>query len=182
MNHIKTTLTLILLFTLLKTAQSQDLESKIEFEKKRIENFFLDNIPYKTTKDSTMIYAFAYKITVLKNANGVLEQTSLTASDTVAFRIYPGYEFLKTINYDLFMKDRKAGIFIFPVLIEVIGSQSENYKKDILSNYFVENVFRGNISKNVAAMFYYHPNENNKTESYTYFEPILMRLDKRKMY
>lgn len=98
-------------------------------EQDKIYGFFEQYTPWKTTKDSSAVYAFSFKVTVRKDVHGVAKVTSLIASDNIAYQIYSNYKFLKTINYSVFMGNRRSADIILPLVIEVISSRGDGITK-----------------------------------------------------
>lgn len=66
MKYFKHLITFLLLLTIQELSQAQDLGRKKEKEKKKIQEFFLKDLPWKTTEDSTMIIGLSFKINVKK--------------------------------------------------------------------------------------------------------------------
>lgn len=98
-------------------------------EQNKIYGFFEQYTPWKTTKDSSAVYAFSFKVTVRRDVHGVAKVTSLIASDSIAYQIYSNYKFLKTIDYSVFMGNRRSADIILPLVIEVISSRGDSIAK-----------------------------------------------------
>lgn len=153
---------LILGFPLLTCAQS----SNKYVEKQKLRDFFDQNIPFKTTKDSSAAYAFSFKIFVEKNNLGVAKVISISASDSIAFKIYPMYKLLENIKYDVFMGNSKAATFIIPVGIEVINSKGDK-------------VPRSDFFDDIMSLFNFKAEDDTQPEIFTYFKAHLIRMNKQ---
>jgi hypothetical protein len=159
--------------------QAQTRENPFELEQKRIHDLFYNTDIIKTTKDSTRTYTFAFKAVVEKDGTGKTHVISLTANDSIAYKIYPNYKFLETVNYKLFMKDKKQAVFIFPVALQVIGTEPDSYYDNKrLLNYFIDNALRRNFLEKVMSLFSIKPLEQASIENKIYFDPFLLWLDK----
>lgn len=158
-------------------------ENLIDIEKKKINEFFRENFPWKTTPDSTMFIGFSFKIKVKLNGEGQVIYNKIIASNTNAYKIYPKYKSLGTINYGLFLKDKKRGIFIIPVIIDIIGSQPDKYytNKNLL-NYYTKTILGKSMSKAMKSAFYINQLGKKNTENYIYLEPMMIGIGKRTIY
>jgi hypothetical protein len=181
MYYLKYLLAFLLIFSIHEASYTQVLERKMEKEKKKIQDFFLKDLPWKTTEDSTMIIGFSFKIRVDENAKGISRAISIVASDSIAYKLFPKYEVLKKIDYYPFMKGRKEVDFIIPVLIEMVGSQPlEYYDRKKLINFLSNIGFAKVYFKVPLSMFHFNKESKKKeTENYTYFEPVIIWMDKR---
>lgn len=181
MYYLKYLLAFLLIFSIHEASYTQVLERKMEKETKKIQDFFLKDLPWKTTEDSTMIIGFSFKIRVDENAKGISRAISIVASDSIAYKLFPKYEVLKKIDYYPFMKGRKEVDFIIPVLIEMVGSQPlEYYDRKKLINFLSNIGFAKVYFKVPLSMFHFNKESKKKeTENYTYFEPVIIWMDKR---
>lgn len=181
MNTLKHFLTLLLIFSFCNSCFAQNLERKIQKEKRKIQNFFLKDLPRKNTPDSTMIIGFSFKISVQENEKRIKQVISITANDSVAYKLFPNYESLKKIDYKLFMKDKNKADFIIPILIEMVSSQADKYLTDEkLKDFMNERTFFTTIKHDPRSLFHNVKEEKDRIENYTYFEPVLIWIDKRK--
>lgn len=135
-------------------------------EKQKLKDFFDQNPPWKTTKDSSAAYAFSFKVFVEKDDHGVAKVISISASDSIAFKIYPMYRSLASIKYDVFMGNSKAATFIIPVGIEIINSKGDK-------------VPRSDFFDDIMAVFNFKPEDNTQPEIFTYFRAYLVRMNKQ---
>jgi hypothetical protein len=181
MNTLKHFLTLLLILSFCNICFAQNPDRKIQNEKRKIQNFFLNDLPWKNTPDSTMIIGFSFKISVQENEKGIKQVISITASESVAYKLFPNYESLKKIDYKLFMKDKKEADLIIPVLIEMVGPYQKDYNSyEKLLKFYEENIFRREMFNEIRAMLHIDPLwDNTKTEEYIYFEPVFIWMDKR---
>ncbi len=167
MNNLKQNIFIFLCLLGIQMAYAQKKQDAVYTEQKRIEDFFSNNIPINTTKDSNMVYAFAFKAVVKKDTKGKAQLISLTANDTIAYTIYPKYKFLETINYGLFMKDRKQAIFIFPVLLDIANTTLKSFPA------------HNRPADNIMSVFFYREGEElDAIENRIYFRPYLLMIDK----
>lgn len=180
MNYLKKIVTILILLSIHELSYSQLLKGKSKKEKKKIENFFLKDLPWKSTEDSTMIIGFSFKIKVEENEIGLSQATSITASDSIAYKLFPNYELLKTINYKLFLQNKKKAEFIIPVLIELVGSQTIGYyDREKLINFSNNTVFNKALYKGAWSMFHLNNDHIKNIENYIYLKPVIIWMDKR---
>ncbi|WP_395625944.1 hypothetical protein [Daejeonella sp.] len=181
MYYLKYLLAFLLIFSIHEISYTQVLDRKRERENKKIQDFFLKDLPWKRTEDSTMIIGFSYKIRVEEKVKGINRAISITASDSIAYKLFPKYEALKKIDYKPFLKGRKEVDFIIPVLIELVGSQPlEYYDREKLIS-FLSNIGFAKVYFKVPLSMFHFNNENAKysTENYTYLNPVIIWMDKR---
>lgn len=181
MKRFKFISTILILFAINQLAHSQNLEHKIQNEKKKIKDLFLKDLSWKNTPDSTMIIGFSFKIRVEQNENNLIQIISITANDSIAYKLFPKYHSLKKIDYRLFMREKKKADFIIPVLIEIVGHYQEDYNtSENLLKFYKENIFRREMFKEIRNMLHIDPlGDNTRTEEYIYFEPVFIWMDKR---
>ncbi|HEY0898192.1 MAG TPA: hypothetical protein VGD90_02615 [Sphingobacteriaceae bacterium] len=153
---------LLLLLGSRANAQSEIQQNEI----KKVYNFFRDNPPWESTPDSTMLITFAYLVEVKKDPSENPRVITLTATDSLAYRVFPKYRFLETVNFGAFMKDRNSATFVFPVLLEIHGSKRFNGE----FTYIMEK----------AMSLFSEPNRQpSDISKYIYFPPFMERLNKR---
>jgi len=148
--------------TSLYAQDKKDLQVK---EIQRVSQFFRKNDHFKNTSDSSMLLTFAFKSEVSKNKNGSLS-IALTANDSLAYTIYPKYDFLKSVNYQLFMKDKEKAIFIFPVALEIIGSKLNKHRTE------------SDFLNKIMTLLSYKMDDFRMIDDYIYFQPFLLRINK----
>jgi hypothetical protein len=179
MNYFKYLLTFTLFFIVHEEIQAQNFRSEKEIENIKIHNFFSSDLQWEITPDSNMIIGFAFKISVQKNEDGQLKAISIIANDTIAFKIFSKYEFLKSINYKLFLKEKKEAIFIIPVFIDLADS-GRKPTREYLMDYYTKNVYGRSMSKAVRSMFFLDQTQrNNHIENYIYLTPYIIAKEKR---
>lgn len=137
-----------------------------EVEQQKIRSFLDENTPWNTTKDSSAVYAFSFKVAVKKDVHGVAKVVSLIASDSIAYQVYPKYKFLETINYGVFMGNRKSADLIIPIELEVIDSKGRNIEKT-------------DFLERTMSLLHLKPLEKGVIENYIYTEPHLVRMNKQ---
>jgi hypothetical protein len=134
-----------------------------ENEIKKIEKYFNDNTPWEKLKDTSQLYAFAFKVNVSKIAKNKIKVSSIESNDSIAYKLYPGYLFLKSINYSPFMDDRASCSFIFPVILDV---WNEKWPEKRAPRY-----------DEVVAAAFYLTDQPLDMEQRVYFKPHMLRLD-----
>jgi hypothetical protein len=182
MKNFKHFVTFLLLFAIYEFSYAQ--ESLINEERKKIDQFFVESKLFKTTPDSNMLIGFSFKISVNRNTEGQIMPVTIVASDTSAYKIFPDYKYLTTINYGVFLKDKEEGIFIIPVIIDMIGTQQdEYYTNKVIMDYYTKTILGRSMSKAIKSIFFIdQPGKKNNTENYIYLEPMMLGLKKRTMY
>lgn len=170
----------LLLFTIHNVSQAQ--ENLIEIEK--INEFFIENTPWKTTPDSTMFIGFSFKIDVKKNAKGQTKSVSIEASDSLAYTIFPKYKLLKNIDYGQFIKDKKKGVIVIPVIIDLVGPQmDEYYTNENLLKYFTNTILEKSMSRSIKSIFFMNQQSTRSDmQNFIFLKPIMLGMRKRIMY
>lgn len=86
---------------------------------------------------------------------------------------------MKSINYKLFLKEKKEAIFIIPVFIELADS-GRKPTREYLMDYYTKNVYGRSMSKAVRSMFFLDETQgNNHIENYIYLTPYIIAKEKR---
>lgn len=91
-------ITMLLCLPLLCSSAQSGSAAKQEVEK-AISDFFM--------KDKGI-----FRINVNRDKRGKLSAVSIQASDSVACQLFPRYQVLKDLPFDVYMKDRKNASFI----------------------------------------------------------------------
>lgn len=181
MKYLRSILTFLILINSFDFVHAQ--ENLVEKERQKIFDFFNNHTPWETSPDSTMHIGFSFKIKMKFDTEGKINRNRIKASDPIAYKLFPEYKFLSTVNYPLFLKDKKRGTYIIPVLIEIIGSQTdEYYTNDRLLNYYLKTLEGRSMSKAMKSAFYIKSSGRGKTENYIYMKPIILTLGKRTIY
>ncbi len=108
----------LIIFSLLSLLSfSLYAQDQKEIERKKIPNLFLEALDRKYLKDTNNIHMFAIKVNVLKDKKGKLSIQSIISNDTSAHLMFKDFNFLKKVNYNLFMENRLKATFVFPVSI-----------------------------------------------------------------
>lgn len=165
MNIFKKLSFFILAFPLLTFGQ-QKKHIDPDIEQNKIYKFFERYTPWETTKDSSAVYAFSFKVTVKKDLHGIARVTSLIASDSIAYQIYSKYEFLKTIDYGVFMGSKKSADIILPLVIEVISSKGEG-------------IARTDFLESTKSLLYLKSPDRGLIVNYIFTPPYLIRINKQ---
>ncbi len=156
--------TTLLLLGLLRCNAQPTLQVKQEVEKK-IKAFFMeDKGIFERVADSGKLYTFFFQIDVSRENSRKLPVTSIEANDTIAYRLYPDYQFLKSLRWDIYMPTRKKASFIIPVILEVISSKAETYEYR-----------KSNGLKSFLSLF----KDDKNIEDYIYFKPIVFLISKQ---
>lgn len=153
---------LVLIIVSIRTTVAQELELK-EMEIKKIEKYFNDNTPWDRLKDTSQVYAFAFKVIVTKISENTIKVNSIESNNSIAYQLYPGYQFLKNINYAPFMRGLESCSFIFPVILDV---WNEKWPKKLALRY-----------DEVVAAAFYLTKQPADIEQRVYFTPHMLRLD-----
>jgi hypothetical protein len=82
-----------------------------------LKKLFRKEMSSKSFKDTNMTYLFAFKVDVRKDHNKIAIVNKISASDSSAYAIYPHTDFLRKINYSIFMGNKNNCSFILPVAI-----------------------------------------------------------------
>lgn len=106
-----------LLVLTLKAQSAKDLELR------KLKKLFRTSISRADFKDTNTVYMFAYKVEVRKTKSGNVQVESINSSDSSSKLIYKNTDFIKEVNFSVFMGDRKHCTFVFPVVIFL-----ENYE------------------------------------------------------
>ena len=67
--------------------------------------------------DTNQVFLFAFKVQVSKQASGSYKIMSLTVNDSVAYKLYRNFDFIRNIDYKVFAGDRDTATFVLPVAI-----------------------------------------------------------------
>jgi len=66
-------------------------------------------------RDTNQVVLFAFKVKIEKQISGDYKIVSLTVSDSIAYKYYPNFDFIKNINYKLFADGKKTATFVMPM-------------------------------------------------------------------
>jgi hypothetical protein len=152
---------LLLLFLISTSALAQDNNN---IEREKINNLFYKAVNRNAFKDTTMVYMFAIKVEVY-NKKGIINIKSVNASDSSAYLIFTNLDFLKEINYKVFMQKRKNASFIFPV--SIILSYPEKPSGSSLIGK--------DIQDKIEKLWFRTEYANTSTENYIYIPALNLR-------
>lgn len=148
-----------LTFSGLKAQEVKKTDAR-KIERKKIYDLFYKSISRDSFKDTNMIYMFAYKVDVRKNKRGVVEVLSINVSDTVAKSIFKNLDFLKQINYGLFMGKSSRSTFVFPIAIMLEYPQKKNagyINQVVLGDKLINYWFLENYIDDPIETYFYFP-------------------------
>lgn len=99
-----------------------------------IDTMIISKINYSQFKDTTVTYAFAFKLHVVRKGIRT-EVVSITANDSLAYELIPSYKSLSRIDYSNIGKGRKKFSLIIPIYIGTYGSKHHDFDEaDYLKN------------------------------------------------
>lgn len=102
------------------------------------------NQQIEEVKDTNQIILFAVKVKVDNTKDKILVK-DISVSDSTHAYIYKNFDFLKTVNYNVFTDRRAEDLnFVFPISISVVNVKKEpepylpsiNFSKNILNYLF----------------------------------------------
>lgn len=160
---MKTAITTLLLFWVLSCSAQSAFTVKQQVEKKISAFFMKDKGLFERVPDSGKLYRFFFQINVSRTNSRKFSITSIKASDTIAHKLYPDSNFLKSLRWDVYMHGRKKASFIIPVVLDVINSKGETYHQERLDQL-----------KAFPSLF---KNDEN-IEDYIYFRPVVFLISK----
>lgn len=103
---------------------------------KDIYTVFLKNNPKPLLKDSSMVYAFSFKINILKHKDGKSTAINISANDSTAYTLFPNYKLLYKINYSPLLGIDKKATLIIPLFIYTVKSddiKKQDQKKSLIT-------------------------------------------------
>lgn len=111
------TIVLLLSSLISVKAQSDKQIDPKQLEREKISDLFYKSLSRDNLRDTNMIYMFAYKIDVRKDIAGKAKIWEVTESDPIAKDLFKNLDFLKQINFGLFMGKSTRSTFVFPVVV-----------------------------------------------------------------
>lgn len=98
---------------------------------KTLNSIFNNGIKSSELKDSIALYAINFSIELVKKSNGKATITNITVNDNIAYKLFPSYLRLNSIDFSSLLGQRKKIRLVIPVLI-VNNSETAKkiYKKD----------------------------------------------------
>lgn len=100
-----------------------DAEEKIG---KAINEILLE---WKRPKDSLLIYALNFELTVAK-VNGKAFASKIVANDSLAYKIFPSYSKLKKIDFAGILSGKTTAKIVIPVIMFGSSPEQKKYKDD----------------------------------------------------
>lgn len=127
---------------------------------------FLQNNLNSILKDSTSIYVLNFKIDIVMRNKDNAKAVSVVANDSLAYKIYPNYKALFTLNYRSICHGEKYVTMILPILIYRTNSKKVKYS-DADGNALI------NLQAAVNASYFLYSNDkfsnlNDATENLPY--------------
>lgn len=101
---------------------AQDFDKNIQNEKIKIHDCLSNDFRWEITPDSNMYIAFAFKINVKAINNSQFGVVSIMANDTLAYKLFPNYKLLESVDYRIFVKNQMEATLILPVFIDLSDS------------------------------------------------------------
>ncbi|MBB5637560.1 putative transcriptional regulator [Pedobacter cryoconitis] len=98
---------------------------------KTVDSIFNKGFKSSELKDSIALYAFNFNIDLVKNNNGKTEIKQISVNDNLAYRLFPSYIRLNSVNFSSLMSNRKKLRLVVPILISNNSETAvKKYKKD----------------------------------------------------
>lgn len=97
---------------------------------KMIDSIIFQGLNREILKDSTAIYAFNFKLDIVKNKN-YTRVIQLRANDSLAYKLFPLYKKLSFIDYSALDNKKGKYTLIIPIIMGTYGShqaKAENLK------------------------------------------------------
>ncbi|KIO76913.1 hypothetical protein TH53_12535 [Pedobacter lusitanus] len=123
--------TLAYITPLFSIAQSLNKNKQKESYLKVVDSIFNRSIKTTELKDSIALYAINFSIDIVKNNNGKTTVTKINVNDSLAYKLFPTYTRLRSLNYGSLLGSRKKLRLIIPVLIvNISDTAKKKYKKE----------------------------------------------------
>ena len=97
-------------------SKSQNNVAKLEAYRKKMGQVLNTNM-WKVRSDSIYVYAFNFRIEVLRDKLGKTSVQKVGANDSLAYQVFLNYHLLKTIDYSFLGQGRKKFTVFIPVLV-----------------------------------------------------------------
>ncbi len=89
---------------------------------KNVYSIFIKSNPQAFLKDSSAIYSFNFKLHILKQKSGKAIAVKIFANDSSAYKFFPSYKKLYSIDYSSISGSDKEITLVIPLLIFTISS------------------------------------------------------------
>lgn len=122
----KTTILSIIVCLIWNVSAAQNRFAAEEKIGKAIDEILLE---WKRPKDSLLIYALNFELTVAK-VNGKAFASKITANDSLAFRIFPTYSKLKKIDFAGILNGKTRAKIVIPIIMFGSSPEQKKYKDD----------------------------------------------------
>lgn len=122
---------LVTILPVLSNAQKRvKKEQKISYMK-TVDSIFNKGFKSSELKDSIALYAFNFSINLVKNNKGKTEIKQISVNDDLAYKLFPSYTRLNSVNFSSLMSNRKKLRIVVPILISNNSETAvKKYKKD----------------------------------------------------
>lgn len=119
------------IFPLLSNAQHENKSKQKKPYLRLIDSIVNRSIKSSELKDSIALYAINFSIDLIKNNDGKTSVTKISANDSLAYKLFPAYTKLYSINYTSLLGTRKKIRLVIPILISNISdTANKKYKKE----------------------------------------------------
>ena len=86
-------------------------------------------LEWKSPKDSLLIYALNFELTVTK-VNGKAFSSKIVANDSLAYQLFPAYNKFKKIDFAGILNGKTKAKIIIPIIIFGSSPEQKKYKDD----------------------------------------------------
>lgn len=98
---------------------------------KKIDEVITKGFKHIPLKDSIALYALNFRIEIVKRKGGRTTVMEVRANDSIAYRLFPFYKRLYSVDYSVLMGTRKKITLVIPILIaNVSATAKKRYSKD----------------------------------------------------
>lgn len=122
----KSTILSIIVCLIWNVSVAQDRSVAEEKIGKAIDEILLE---WKRPKDSLLIYALNFELTVTK-VNGKAFASKIVANDSLAYKIFPAYSKLRKINFAGILNGKTTAKIVIPVIMFGSSPEQKKYKDD----------------------------------------------------
>ena len=105
-------------------AQSSRKSTKAPFIKS-IDSFVNGGFKSDELQDSIALYAVNFRVDLIKKNDGKIEIAGVSVNDSLAYKLFPSYKKLYTIDYRSVIGTRKKTSLIIPILISNISATAK---------------------------------------------------------
>ncbi|WEK21616.1 MAG: hypothetical protein P0Y49_10755 [Candidatus Pedobacter colombiensis] len=146
-------------------AQNSNRQAVID----NIRKEYMDNSKTDLLKDSIALYTFAIQIAVKKVKDSSIV-TSIVVNDSIANTILPDHNFLRKINYAVFMSKVKRATIVIPFGFIVAHYHAKTWPE--------RKITIDDLGSKIYKLFNYDLQKDTPTESFIYLSPFVTYADK----